>query len=558
MKVTDYISKYLKDYGVQHVFGFQGGAITPLIDALVNNGIDYIQNYHEQAAGFSADAYARIRNTLGVVVVTNGPGITNLISGIANSHLDSSPCLFISGQIKTFDINTSPGIRQNGFQEIDAVNMVKGITKYAVTVKEAGRIKYELAKAIHIATTGRKGAVLLDLPLDIQQEDINENNLEEYQIISNQKAQDYQIDKIIGLIKNSKKPLIIAGGGIQSSGSYELFRKFSNLTHIPNVATLMGLDAVTQLSYGFSGLYGNTYANLAVYNADLLIILGSRLAKRQIVDTKKYNRGGSIVHIDIDENEIEHNLKTDIKIHADLKSFLFYFNEYIENNNISFDAYMSWDQKLKGWKKKYYDNPCLNKDGLDPVRVIRKISKYIDENSIISSDVGQNQMWIAQSFEVKEGQRLLNSGGLGCMGFSLPAAIGAKIAAPERKMFAFMGDGGFQMNLQELQLISQRRLSVKIVIFNNNTLGMIQEGQIFYYNKRYYGTRIGYHAPNFMGLAETYNIKYICIEKLSETDTLKNIFNDENPYIIEILIQQNPTLLLNRYNEQAIYEQDIF
>jgi acetolactate synthase-1/2/3 large subunit len=558
MKVVDYIAKYLKDYGINHFFGFQGGAISPLIDSFVNAGIEYVQNYQEQASGFCADAYARITNKLGVAVVTNGPGVTNLISGITNSYLDSSPCLFISGQVKTLDINTSPNIRQNGFQEINTVDIVKTITKYAVTIKESKHIKYELDKAINIATTGRKGAVLLDLPLNIQQEEIDENTLIEYQFdTDNQDDSNLSIDTVIKFIGNAKKPLIVAGGGIQSSGSYKLFKEFSKLTQIPSVSTLMGLDAISDLSCGFSGLYGNTFANLAVYNADLLIVLGSQLAKRQI-GIKNYNRNGKIIHIDIDENELGHNIKPHIKINTDLYHFLFTINNYIKKNNTNFECFEVWHSKIKEWKTKYYDNCSLNKEGLDPVCVVRAISSILDKNTIICSDVGQNQMWVAQGFEVKEGQRLLNSGGLGCMGFSLPASIGVQIAAKNKKVIAFMGDGGFQMNQQELQLIVQRNLPIKIVVFNNCSLGMIQEGQKLYFDNRYYGTRIGYQAPNFKGLSLAYGVEYIQIKEFSEIDELQIVLNNDKIYLIEILLCQNPTLLLNQYNEQSIYEQDTF
>jgi acetolactate synthase-1/2/3 large subunit len=558
MKVTDYIAKYLKDYGVKHFFGFQGGAISPLIDTFVNAGIEYIQNYHEQASGFCADAYARITNKLGVAVVTNGPGVTNLVSGIVNSYLDSSPCLFISGQVKTFDINTSPEIRQNGFQEINTIEIVKSITKYAVTVKESKYIKYELDKAIHIATSGRKGAVLLDLPLNIQQEEIDECALIEYKSEFNAYKDCNLLPKeLINFIENSEKPLVVAGGGIQSSASYELFKEFAKLTNIPSVSTLMGLDAVSDLSYGFSGLYGNTFANLAIYNADLLIVLGSQLAKRQI-GIREYNRNGKTIHVDIDKNELGHNIKTHIKINADLHNFLFTINNYIRKNNIKFGGFEVWHNKIKVWKTKYYDNCCLNEGGLDPVRVIRAISNIVDKDTIICSDVGQNQMWVAQGFEVKEGQRLLNSGGLGCMGFSLPCSIGAQIAAKNKKVIAFMGDGGFQMNQQELNLISHKNLPIKIVIFNNDSLGMIQEGQNLYFDNRYYGTKIGYNAPDFKALAAVYGIEYIRVEDLSGMEKLYDKINNKEACLVEILLRQNPTLLLNQYNEQVIYEQDIF
>jgi acetolactate synthase-1/2/3 large subunit len=558
MKATDYIAKHLKNYGIRHFFGFQGGAITPLIDALVNNGIEYIQNYHEQASGFSADAYARITNKLGVVLVTNGPGVTNVVSSIANAFFDSSPVLFITGQVKTSDINISSAVRQNGFQEVDTISLVTHITKYAVTIKDIENIKYEFDKAIEIATTGRKGPVVLSLPLDIQQKDMDGGYVREYCSQKNKEIKDYQIKDIVALINNSRKPLIINGGGVQISGAFKLLETFSKITRIPSVSTLMGLDVVTSLNGGFSGLYGHTYANLAVYNADLLLVFGSRLTKRQIVSKEKYNRNGKIIQIDIDKFELARNIPSDIVVNADLYDFLDGFNTFIKQNNVKFRNFSSWYEKLVYWKDKYYNNCCLNNDCLDPVRFLREVSQLVDENSIICSDVGQNQMWTAQGFEFKAGQRFLTSGGLGCMGFSLPASIGAKITASEKNVIAFMGDGGLQMNMQELQLISQLRLPIKIFIFNNNSLGMIQEAQTFYFNSRYYGTRIGYHAPNIKLLADVYAIEYVQIKTMSDIDKIQNIINSSLPYIVEIFLQQNQTLLLNRFQEENIYEQDIF
>lgn len=559
LKAADYIAKYIENLGIEQVFGYQGAAINPLIDAIVKRGkIKYIQAYHEQAAGFCADAYSRITGKTGIALVTNGPGAVNLMSAIANAHLDSTPCLFLTGQVNTFDMNPSfLNIRQNGFQEVDIINMVKPVTKYAKTVKDAEKIKYELDKALYIANEGRKGAVLLDLPFDIQNEEVEEKYLTLFK--PKKKAADdskisAQITKAVKLISQANRPIIITGGGVRSANALKEFEEFIQRTNIPTVSTLMGLDVFSKTNAGFAGLYGTTAANLSVYNADLIIVLGSRLAKRHFGFTREqFNSKGKIIHADIDKHELNRATKEDLSINTDAKNFL----KKLNSTKFQVKNLQQWHKTITNWQKKYDKNAQINKNGLDPVKFIKEISKILPADSIITTDVGQNQMWTAQGFKVKKGQRILSSGGLGCMGFSLPAAIGAKLAEPAKKVFAFAGDGGFQMNLQELQMIADRNLNIKYFIFNNSTLGMIKELQYRFFESRYNGTQEGYGVPCLKQLAKIYSMDYIKTDKNYKIENLKQKLESETPCLIEVELNKENTFVLNKSCESEIYKENL-
>jgi Thiamine pyrophosphate-requiring enzymes [acetolactate synthase, pyruvate dehydrogenase (cytochrome), glyoxylate carboligase, phosphonopyruvate decarboxylase] len=553
MKVAEYVAKYLRNRGVSRFFGFQGGAITPLIDAMVCEKMEYIQNYHEQASGFAAEAYARITENFSVVVVTNGPGVTNIVSSIANAYLDSTPLVVIAGQVNVADMKNSRDIRQNGFQEVDSISIVKAITKYAVTVKDVSEIKYELDKAISIAQSGRKGSVFIELPLNIIMSDVDENIL-----VGNKEGKgngiiiESQIKFAVDLINNSKKPVIIAGAGVRLGGAVEELDEFTKKTNIPVVTTLMGGDVVTENNYGKAGLYGETFANLAIRHSDLLLVLGSRLAKRQIgKEIQGYAPQARIIHVDIDENELFHVVDADVKICSDVRAFLKILNKKALKPNT-----LEWREKLEKWKMKFLNNTCVNAQGLDPVVAVKKISNFTDKETIITADVGQNQLWVAQGWTFKAGQRLLTSGGLGCMGFSLPASIGAQFADESKNVLAFMGDGGFQMNIQELETISLYGLPIKIIVFNNNSLGMIQEMQYKYFSNRLVGTKDGYGVPDIEKLSNAYKIRYVKVKTSDNVDDLQEILNSKESCLIEIELSQSPTRLLIRYDEDNIYQKN--
>lgn len=547
MRGCDYIAKYFADKGLKHCFGFQGGAITPLIDALALKEIEFVQSYHEQASGFAAEAYARVNQDIALAVATNGPGATNFVSAIANAYLDSTPCIFITGQVNTTDIKTA-NVRQNGFQEVDTVEMVKPITKYAQTVLSVNDIKYELDKALDIASSGRKGCVLLDFPLNILMSEVDEK---QFKIYIPQKydinISEQQITQAVELLQGAKRPLVLIGGGVRLSDSQDELKKFLQKSEIPSVSSLMGQDVFAPTHYGFSGLYGQTYANLAILNADVILILGSRLSKRQFgKELDAYAPHAKLIQVDIDENELPHVISPFISIHANLKNFLIQFNQQISKIDCE-----QWKAQLKKWHIQYQQHVYVN-GSFDPVKYVEEIAQNTPSDAIITTDVGQNQMWVAQGWQLKNGQRILTSGGLGCMGFSLPAAIGAQIAAPNKNVIAFMGDGGLQMNIQELQAIAQHRLPIKIVVFNNQSLGMIQEMQHKYMGNRYVGTKQGYSCPDLQKIASAYGICYIKYDS-----NWHDIMSCTGPVLVEIALDKNnPTRVLIRYDKNAVYQQE--
>lgn len=551
MNVAQYVAKFLIDKKVRHVFGYQGGAILKLVEEIVATGhIEFVQNYHEQASAFCADAYSRVTGNLGVAMATSGPGATNLITGIANAHLDSIPTLFITGQDYTANITKNNGARQNGFQDLDIVSVVKPITKYAALVTNASQIRYELEKAYWLATSGRPGAVLLDIPIDVQFANIEPGSLEGF-AGSADPACTFETANVINQIRKAQRPVILVGGGVNISNARDEVRELVSLTNIPVISTLNGLDVV-EGNYGFAGLHGNTAANLAVSNADLLLAFGCKFGQRQVGKVPEKYTKARIVHVDIDKNEVQRIFHDQPAINADLRVFLRALNA--ELRDVERPDHHKWHETIRSWVTKYRANAYLNKECVDPVRVVEEMLPFLTHEAILTNDVGQNQMWVSQAFRVRTGQRLLNSCGLGSMGYSLPAAIGAKTAFPGRQVIAFTGDGGLQMNIQELMLIGQRQLGIKCVVFNNNTLGMIREVQLRYYNGHYHGANQKEFACVDLGkLAQTYGIGYRRIEALKDVPEIQSALADDKPYIIEISLPLD-TQLSNRYDEAQFFE----
>lgn len=553
MNVSHYVAKFLTDKKVRHVFGYQGGAILKLVEEMVATGdIEFVQNYHEQASAFCADAYSRVTGNFGVAMATSGPGATNLITGIANANLDSIPTLFITGQDYTANVTKNNGARQNGFQDLDIVSVVKPITKYATLVADANKIRYELEKAYWFATSGRPGAVLLDIPIDVQFANIEPDSLEGF---TAQVGPDrfFKTVDVIDLLRKAQRPVVLVGGGVNIGNAQAEVREFVSLTNIPVISTLNGLDVV-EGNYGFAGLYGNTAANLAVSNADLLLAFGCKFGQRQVGKAPEKYTKARIVHVDIDSNELQRIFHDQPAIEANLKEYLLVLNADLRG--ITLSNHLTWHETIHTWTTKYRANAYLNKEGVDPVRVVEEMLPFLTPEAILTNDVGQNQMWVSQAFRVRTGQRLLNSCGLGSMGYSLPAAIGAKTAFPNRQVVAFTGDGGLQMNLQEFMLIGQRQLGIKCVVFNNNTLGMIREVQLRYYNGHYHGANPKeFMCVDLSKLAQTYGIGYRRIKALEDVATLQSILADDKPYIIEITVALD-SQLSNRYDEAQCFENE--
>lgn len=532
MKTSDYIVKYLIAKGITDVFGYPGGMVTHLMDSFskYQGQIKAHVTYNEQGAAMAACGYAQISGKTGVAYATSGPGATNLITGICNAYMDSIPTLFITGQVNSFEQKGSLKVRQRGFQETDIVSMVEPITKYAIQVNDAKQIKYELDKAFYIANEGRKGPVLLDIAMDVTRTDINPEELHGY-ICESKPLERINFSDIETVIEYAKRPVLLLGNGIDrdNKGWKEKLKEIG----IPVVTSMISVDAQEGLDncYGFIGAYGDRTANFIVAKSDVVIAVGARLDVRQVgAKRENFAPHSKIIRVDIDKAELEYKVHEDeIGINADANSFL--------NGLVNI------------WPKKDYTewiaicdeikNKLLGLDERKYNKLIRAISKYIPAKSIVTTDVGQNQVWVAQSFGLKEKQRVLFSGGHGAMGYSLPASMGAALAS-NSTVYSFNGDGGIQMNIQELQMIARENLPVKIIIFNNNSLGMIRHFQEMYLDKNYFQTTIngGFTSPNFKKLAEAYCLDYVCAESEAEVDALAEVFTNSKPTIIEIKINE--------------------
>lgn len=557
MKVSDFIVEHLTSKGIEAAFGYPGGMVTHLMDSFSKTqGIKAYCSYHEQGAAFAACGYAQSANKVGVAFATSGPGATNLITGVCHAYFESVPVLFITGQVNTYEAKGTLQIRQKGFQETDVVAMVTGVTKYCMYIDKAEDIKYEIDKALHYATSGRPGPVLLDIPMDIQRADIDENNLREYQIEARELI-DYNAIKLVlsNAIKAAKQPVLLVGNGIKSSGMRECFKQFAEKINIPVVSSMIAVDLLprdTNYYYGFVGAYGNRCANFVISQADLIISLGSRIDCRQTgANVEEFGKNAKLIRIDVDYNEFTNKIKCDeIDISADLKDLL---PLLAQNDDFVYNNFYD------GWKRKcnYYRDKLDSLDSLVPNEIVQAISDLIPDHFTITTDVGQNQVWVAQSFQVKRNQRLLFSGGHGAMGFSLPAAIGAYYAT-KQPVVCITGDGGLQMNMQELQFIVRENIPVKVLLLNNNSLGMIRHFQEMYFDSNYALTvrDHGFSNPDFIQVVSAYGIRSYCIDDSRDLHQYVAVLSDDQPAFFEIAVGDitytSPKLVYNK----PIYDQD--
>lgn len=554
MKVSDYIIKDLIDKKVKAIFGYPGGMVTHIMDSLnkYQDDIDTYLNYNEQASAFAACGYAQISHNLGVAYATSGPGATNLVTGIANAYFDSIPCLFITGQVNTYEQKHNLKCRQKGFQETDIVSIVKSITKYAVMIDKKEDIVYELEKAYQIATQGRPGPVLLDIPMNIQREEINVDECRRYCKTKDNENIDYnKIEKtIIEKIKKAKRPVIIAGAGIQIANVKEEFLNLIEAWKVPVVTTMIARDALpykSNYNYGFIGAYGQRYSNIILSKSDCILTLGTRLSKRQIGDIKYFNKEAVKLRVDIDEGELTNILgENEIQLIGDLKVLIKKLsNKTIHDNSNWLYECIKIKQKLK------------NIDKTSQTEMINKLSKYIPDNTNIVTDVGQNQVWVAQSFEVKDNQRILFSGGHGAMGYSLPASIGAYYAN-KKKTISINGDGGLQMNIQELEFLARENIPIKVIVINNHSLGMIRHFQEMYFDNRYALTtqNTGYHTPDFCKIAEAYGIENYNINDINNLKQIEPALRHNKPILVNIDIGDITYIYPKLGINQPIYNQE--
>ena len=542
MKVSDYVNSFLTKNGIKFIFEMSGGMITHLLDSVSQkNNIQLVSLKHEQSAAFAADAVGRLTGIPGIAMATSGPGATNLITGIGSSYFDSSPTLFITGQVNRHELKKNRKIRQLGFQETDIVSIIKPITKKAFHATNAKDVPNLLEKSYEISITGRPGPVLLDLPMDIQRSEIKISKVKKICIKPKKFHNESLLKKLFFDLKNSKKPIILAGGGIHSSQSLDLFRKFTHQINIPVVNSLMAIDVLPYndpLRIGFIGSYGNRWANLALSNSDFVLVLGSRLDVRQTgSQIKEFKGNKTIYHVDCEKGEINNRVLGCTAINSDLHSFLTRITKYL--NKKKSPSRQDWFNEINSLKKSFPESEENSKiSGINPNYFIHKLSKSSKKASVIVSDVGQHQMWAAQSLELNKNQRFLTSGGMGSMGFGLPASIGAAFANNPSPIVLIAGDGGFQSNIQELQTVAHHKLPIKIIILNNKCHGMVRQFQEQYFDKRYQSTLWGYSAPNFETIALSYGIKAKTIKSESKiTQSLKWLWDKpDEPQLLQVMI----------------------
>ncbi|GAA5428725.1 acetolactate synthase large subunit [Lactococcus lactis] len=542
----------LKELGVEIIFGYPGGAMLPLYDAIHNfEGIQHILARHEQGATHEAEGYAKSSGKVGVVVVTSGPGATNAVTGIADAYLDSVPLLVFTGQVGRQSIG------KDAFQEADTVGITAPITKYNYQIRETADIPRIVTEAYYLARTGRPGPVEIDLPKDVstlEVTEINDPSLNLPHYHESEKATDEQLQELLTELSVSKKPVIIAGGGINYSGSVDIFRAFVEKYQIPVVSTLLGLGTLPishELQLGMAGMHGSYAANMALVEADYIINLGSRFDDRVVSNPAKFANNAVVAHIDIDAAELGKIVKTDIPILSDLKVAL---SRLLQLNNVK-TVFNDWIKTvIENKEKAPFTYEPQNHD-IRPQETIKLIGEYTQGDAIIVTDVGQHQMWVAQYYPYKNARQLITSGGMGTMGFGIPAAIGAKLAQPNKNVIVFVGDGGFQMTNQELALLNGYGIAIKVVLINNHSLGMVRQWQESFYEERR-SQSVFDVEPNFQLLAEAYGIKHVKLDNPKTlADDLKIITEDE-PMLIEVLISKSehvlPMIPAGLHNDEMI------
>lgn len=528
------VTEALLKEGVKIIFGYPGGAVIPLYDVLYETPeIKHILTRHEQAAAHAADGYARATGEVGVCIATSGPGATNLVTGIATAYMDSIPLVVLTGQVPTSMIGN------DAFQEANITGITYSITKHNYLVKDVDELPGVLKEAFYIARTARPGPVLIDLPRNVQTAETSVPYPEEVQIRSynpNYKGNPKQIKRAAEAIDKSERPVIYAGGGVISSGASSELAEFAHRINIPVTTTLMGLGSFPEddpLSLKMLGMHGTRYANYAVSDTDLLIAVGARFDDRITGKISEFASHAKIIHIDIDPTAISKNVRVDIPIVGDAKNILSQLLSITKRGK----KRESWHQKIREWKKKYPLKYELGED-LKPQYVVEMIYKMTKGEAIITTEVGQNQMWAAQFYQYTKPRTFISSGGLGTMGYGFPASIGAQIGRPEKIVFDIAGDGSFQMNIQELATAVNYKVPVKIAILNNGYLGMVRQWQQLFYESRYSQVNLEGH-PDFVKVAQAYEIEGIRVTKPEQVEpALKKALNIAGPVILDFRVSR--------------------
>ncbi len=542
MKLTgaEILIESLKKEGVKHIFGYPGGVVLNIFDVLYDQkDLELILTRHEQGAAHAADGYARATGKPGVVLVTSGPGATNIVTGIATAYMDSIPMVVITGQVPTMLIGN------DAFQEADIVGITRPCSKYNFLVKDVADLAKTIKEAFFIATTGRPGPVLIDIPKDVTVAKAEFKYPDKVDIRSYRptlKGHMYQIKQAAEAIGKAKRPVIVAGGGVISSSASGELKELAETSKMPVTLTMMGLGSFPgdhKLCLGMLGMHGTYFANMAVHESDLLIAIGMRFDDRVTGKVEGFAPNAKIIHIDIDPTSIRKNVRVDIPIVGDVRDVLKDLNKVIKGQELSAGASIRkvWLDRIQDWKAEHpmdYDQD----DVIKPQFVVEKIYEITKGDAIITTEVGQNQMWAAQFYKFKKPRTWLSSGGLGTMGYGFPAAIGAQLAFPNKLVFDIAGDGSIQMNIQELATAVLNNLPVKVAILNNCFLGMVRQWQELFFDKRYSSTCLT-GTPDFVKIAEAYGAVGLRARKPSEVeDVIREAIKVKKPVFMDFVCDQ--------------------
>ncbi len=538
----------LKKEGVDTIFGYPGGTVINIYDELFGiKGINHILPRHEQGGTHAADGYARASGKVGVAIATSGPGATNTVTGIATAYMDSVPMVIITGQVPTALIGN------DAFQEVDIIGITRSCTKHSFLVRDVNELAGIMKKAFYIARTGRPGPVLVDLPKDVQiaqTEFVYPETVEIRSYKPTVEGHPKQIERAVEMLLASHKPVLYVGGGVILGNAADELTTLARMLIAPVTTTLMGLGAFPgndRLSLGMPGMHGSYCANMAMTHSDMIVAIGARFDDRVTGKLATFAPHARIIHIDVDPTSIKKNVRVDLPIVGDVKDVLSKMIRQLKKSDEKLKSFVSgisaWDEEINGWKEKHPINYKNSSSIIKPQYVIQKLRELSDDDAIISTDVGQHQMWTAQFFQFNRPRTLLSSGGLGTMGYGLPAAMGAQAAFPGRQVITICGDGGVQMNIQEMATLVQNRLPVKIVILNNNFLGMVRQWQELFFEKRYSQTCL--ELPiDFIKLAEAYGAKGFRATKPDEVEnTIKQGFAHNGPVIMEFMIAREEKVL---------------
>ena len=538
----------LKKEGVDTVFGYPGGTVINIYDELFNfKDIRHILPRHEQAGTHAADGYARATGKVGVAIATSGPGATNTVTGIATAYMDSIPMVIVTGQVPTALIGN------DAFQEVDIIGITRPCTKHSFLIRDVKDVAMIMKKAFYIARSGRPGPVLVDLPKDVQiaqTEFVYPETVEIRSYKPNLEGHSRQVEKAVGMMLESRRPVMYVGGGVVLGNAADELTTLARKLKVPVTTTLMGLGSFPgndNNSLGMLGMHGAYCANMAMTHSDLIVAVGARFDDRVTGKIATFAPHARIIHIDVDPTSIKKNVRVDLPIVGDVRDVLSKMLKHLDKQKDKIDGFLAglspWHEDIAGWKTKHPLSYKSSSTIIKPQFVIQKLRELSDEDAIISTDVGQHQMWTAQFFQFNKPRTLLSSGGLGTMGYGLPAAMGAQAAFPGRQVITICGDGGVQMNIQEMATLVQNRLPVKIVILNNNFLGMVRQWQELFFDKRYSQTCM--ELPiDYIKLAEAYGAKGFHASKPDEVEkVIHQGFAHDGPVIMEFKVAREEKVL---------------